>query len=453
MALALREYPLRYFEMGAEPSRGLLHDIGAVLGSRVAVLFFTVATSIVIARLLGPEGKGAISALLVYPTLMVSLAEFGIRQVVVLEVGRKVYSQSQVIGATLFLYVVNSVLGVAVVVIALTEISKSSFAAEYVLIAALLVPIQLAHKYASGVVLGSNKIAAFSFVTWLAPFATLVFTLVLVWLFRLSVLGALLSAVLGSVVVAVCTVYFVLNIVRSNPQLDFGLVISMLKLGFGYGAALFVMSLNYRIDIAMLERLRTIGEVGQYSVGVNLAELIWQVPAAIGVVVFARSAASRGSLEFSRAVARLYRVALVVSILVSLLIATLGPTVIQIFYGRDFTPAAEAMTFLLPGIVAMIAHKVLNMDLAGRGKPYAALFSFLPALLANILLNLLFIPAWGANGAAVASSISYTLAAVLFLFQYRQVTTLRLREVFAYSKADFDFLPRLAGQLISRRAR
>jgi Na+-driven multidrug efflux pump len=108
------------------------------------------------------------------------------------------------------------------------------------------------------------------------------------------------------------------------------------------------------------------------------------------------------------------------------------------------------MKFLVPGIVAIVVHKVLNMDLAGRGKPYVALWSFLPALALNIVLNLLLIPLWGAAGAALATSASYGIAAVGFLIHYSRETQVPLMEVVTYSRADFEFVPRLLGRLSAK---
>jgi len=80
----------------------------------------------------------------------------------------------------------------------------------------------------------------------------------------------------------------------------------------------------------------------------------------------------------------------------------------------------------------------MNMDLAGKGKPWIAMQAMLPALLFNIILNFIFIPKYGANGAALSSTISYAVAGLLFLWFYSIAVKIPIKEILVYKRADFD---------------
>ena len=80
------------------------------------------------------------------------------------------------------------------------------------------------------------------------------------------------------------------------------------------------------------------------------------------------------------------------------------------------------------------------MDLAGKGRPWVSMKAMIPALVLNIILNILLIKPYGAKGAALASTVSYTLAALLFLYFYSKETNLGIREILKFSKRDFDLL-------------
>ena len=88
----------------------------------------------------------------------------------------------------------------------------------------------------------------------------------------------------------------------------------------------------------------------------------------------------------------------------------------------------------------MILFKVLNQDMAGKGKPIVSLKVFLPTLIINIVLNILWIPKYGQNGAAISSSISYVVASLFFFRAYLKYTGIKFNECFRYSKKDFDFI-------------
>ena len=78
------------------------------------------------------------------------------------------------------------------------------------------------------------------------------------------------------------------------------------------------------------------------------------------------------------------------------------------------------------------------MDLAGRGKPWISMKAMLPALLLNIVLNLVLIPQYGANGASISSTISYTIAGLLFLFFYSKEVQIPIDQILSFKKSDFD---------------
>ena len=102
---------------------------------------------------------------------------------------------------------------------------------------------------------------------------------------------------------------------------------------------------------------------------------------------------------------------------------------------------------LLPGIVAFTVFKVLNMDLAGKGRPWVSLYVAVPAVLLNVALNLYFIPRYGANGAALASTVSYTVSALAFLIVYARAVDMPLGELLTYRRSDFDFFGKLRARL------
>jgi len=76
--------------------------------------------------------------------------------------------------------------------------------------------------------------------------------------------------------------------------------------------------------------------------------------------------------------------------------------------------------------------------LAGKGKPWIAMKAMIPSLIINIILNIITIPKYGANGAAFSSTISYSLAAILFLQLYSRETQMPLKTILNFSFKDFE---------------
>jgi Na+-driven multidrug efflux pump len=106
--------------------------------------------------------------------------------------------------------------------------------------------------------------------------------------------------------------------------------------------------------------------------------------------------------------------------------------------GESFRGSISVLRILLAGVLLLTIFKVMNTDLAGKGKPWVSLKAMIPALLINISLNVLWIPEYGAQGAALASTVSYSIAALLFLYFYSKEVDIPITTILSYKKSDFD---------------
>jgi O-antigen/teichoic acid export membrane protein len=95
------------------------------------------------------------------------------------------------------------------------------------------------------------------------------------------------------------------------------------------------------------------------------------------------------------------------------------------------------LNYLIPGVFFLTIFKVMNMDLAGKGKPWVSAKAMIPALLINVIMNFILIPKIGANGAAISSTLSYSFASLLFLYLYSRETGISISEIITFKKTDF----------------
>lgn len=217
----------------------------------------------------------------------------------------------------------------------------------------------------------------------------------------------------------------------------------MLGKGVFYALSFLTIQLNYRIDVVLLKVLSTPSEIGIYSLGVSVAELLWQIPLAASVVVMSRTANSTDRQAINQSTARLLRISLIIGLVLSAGIVLLSPWVVPLVFGSGYLPSVRVMQTIMPGILMIIVFRILSGQLAGAGRPDAALKAFAPALLLNVALNYLWIPQYGANGAVAATNISYSLASVIYLFVFSRISGMPLKELFRFRKEDWNFVQRL----------
>lgn len=423
-----------------EKTRSTGFNIVMTIATRFILLFGSFIVSIVLARLLGPEGKGIMTAVLVFPTLIASLADMGIRQSTAYYVGRKQYSLNDIISSISFLWLITTAGSMVSVLLYFYFGPSNHYSWDILIVALLIIPFKLIENYAKGIMLGRNQIGVINFSQIIHLIANYIFVFLFVWILDLNVLGALIAQVGISFTVAT---YYLIKVIpygkiRFKPIKPIPRKIFFR--GFSFAIVLFIINLNYKVDIMMLDYMVPSSDIGIYSVGVNFAELIWQIPSAVGMVIFSKSTTTVKQMDSVQRATSILRLVMPVMALAAIFIAILAPIVITVLYGNAFSESGNILRIMLPGVVFITISKVLHPELAGRGYPLFSLRVFVVTLILNIVLNLMFIPSFGIYGAAVTSTICYILAGLGFAFMYSKREGIPMKSTFILTKKDMDFV-------------
>jgi O-antigen/teichoic acid export membrane protein len=250
-------------------------------------------------------------------------------------------------------------------------------------------------------------------------------------------MGAIYSFLLSGTVVAIYGYILIRKSFRIRIRIHKDIIISLLKLGLLFSVSFFILQLNYRIDILLLEKLKDATEVGIYSIGASVAEQLWQLPLAIGIVVFSRTANSDDREAMKETTGVLLRLSILVSIVIAVLMFFLVPFLVPPIFGEAYTPSIRIIQLILPGVIMIVIFRILSGHLAGLGKPEITLYVFLPALILNVLLNLLWIPQHGGVGAAMATNVSYAAGSIGYMIIYSRILKTPLIHLIAFRASDF----------------
>jgi O-antigen/teichoic acid export membrane protein len=158
------------------------------------------------------------------------------------------------------------------------------------------------------------------------------------------------------------------------------------------------------------------------------------VPNALGVVMFSR--AVDPTADAGRTAAVLTRTTLALTILLALPAAAFGPRLVRFVYGSQFADAGVALRLIIPGVVAYSVVAVLSRYLSGRGRPGTGTLILLLGLATNVVANLILVPRLGILGAALASSLSYGLTALVMLAVFVRVSGRGVAETLIVRRSD-----------------
>jgi O-antigen/teichoic acid export membrane protein len=431
------------------PKRSFIKDSFSIFFTKIIVVVLSVAGVIILARGLGPENRGLLAALLIYPQLLIALTEGGMRQAATFYLGKKLAPEGEILAALILYVAIAGLLGYGLVLSLLSLVGNESFSFSMMLIAAAIIPTSLTVNTFRGYFLGKQEIARFNKSTWMERCLYIGLLLTLYLTETLSVITAVAATTAAAAFNAIQAWRYVKEINTAVLQLKLSVIWRMLKIGLVYAFALFLIIANYKINILLLELLSTPSEVGYYAVSVQVAELMWQLPGAIMLVLMSRSANNQDHTN-----AWPEKVALVCRLMIFTTIVSAIPLALVVKYGMvlalgvDYLPTINIIFILLVSTVFMVPFKSLNADLAGEGRPIISICILLPAVILNIVLNYYLIPSYGALGAATATLFSYALCGVLICIIYSSKKRIPIASLVIPRQTDFaHVLQKLRGCL------
>lgn len=410
---------------------GLLAGSITFLVSSLVIYLARFATSIVVARTLGVEGKGAYTLVLLVGGLLPMFFSLGINSAITyLTAGRK-FIASHLFLFSLFSSLFLGILGGILFYLAFYGFLSRSFLEGIgnweIYLVILVLPINLITLFLSSIIFGKQQLSAYNLVNVSRVISNLALQIISS-VNQGGVPGAILAWFFSNLIALLVTLWFLRHDYPSQIFYPRPITSPVLSFGVKSYFANLLNLFNYRLDSFLVNYYSGPGNVGLYSVSVSAAELIWYMPNAISSALFPKSSTLERQ-QAAKLTALACRQTLLVSSLLTLLFALAGPLFIPFIYGVAFQDSVPAFLWLLPGIFSLSLSKIISANLSGAGKPQYATYTSGITLGVTIGLDVALIPYFGINGAAIASSIAYIASAILAVSWFYKETQIPWKEV------------------------
>lgn len=243
-----------------------------------------------------------------------------------------------------------------------------------------------------------------------------VFSLILVFYFKIGILGFFLGGLAGTIL----TIIFAWQLIKNFIIFVFSRL--ELKKMFSYGIMLVPTAVAYYIfdlsDRFFLARMSTLHELGLYSLAVNISGIMMFFATALAQAwsPFALKLYAEEKDVYKKMYSRMMNYVMISFSFLSILIVLFNSEILKIITTPEYYEARKAIMFL---VISMLAYASTQVTLLGiaieRKTKYVALSAGIAALV-NILLNIVFIPKLGMVGAALATALSYIVLATMYYF-------------------------------------
>ncbi|MFA5032031.1 MAG: oligosaccharide flippase family protein [bacterium] len=413
------------------------NEVSRTIITQIFILLFGIGTSIVLNRLLGPTLKGELVALLVIPQLIVAFTNLGLGTSLSYHLGKGKYPEADIIKTNFVCSLVLGIIGVGIGWFVLrNSYPELNILFRYFILGMII--FGLWFDYLPDIFLGNGKMGVYNY--WHLLKAITEFLLIVV--FVLAITNKLQGAITG-IFIQNLSLWILSIILFMKLALKGKINFSYLKEGLNFGYKIFftnvLIFLSYRLDILLLKWLSNTTQIGYYSTAVSLAEKLWIIPGAISLVLYSKIVSSKNAENYdSNKVLRVTRISFWVITGIAIVSIFLIKPVIEILYSARFLPSVTPYIILLPGTIALVVVKLLMAEIVGKwGKPELSIIGMLIVVFTNIGLNLILIPKLNIAGAAIASTVAYTVQFVYFITVYNKVTHIPVKEIFALRKKDF----------------
>lgn len=173
--------------------------------------------------------------------------------------------------------------------------------------------------------------------------------------------------------------------------------------------------LNERGDLLILNAFVARSTLSSYAVAVAVTSVGFLIPRALAAVLVPRLAELQSSAKQKQSTSVVERSLrhIVVLMITTCLVLVGGLFLVPFVYGNTYTNALGLGLILVPGVALFGVASVLGATIVGHGKPHFPLFTALIVTPPTIAAYLLLVPHFGAIGAAITSTLSYSCTAVL----------------------------------------
>jgi O-antigen/teichoic acid export membrane protein len=395
--------------------------------TRILMIANSVVAGVIVARWLGAKGVGELAVINVAIATVVQIGSLGLPSsntyFIAQDPGRLRQAAINSVFVALF---IGGLLGIGLSSLAAARPDWFGFvSSDLIRIASASIPFQLITLIGLNILLAVGKIREFNMLDLAGQSFVLINALLALIVLRrgLATLVVLntAAAIVVSIVVAVLIAIAARKLARSEWRADLSLLARMIRYGIKFHVSILAGAIIFRADLLVVNHFRGADEAGVYSVATQFGMLLMLLPSVIATLLFPRVTAEQDARGETTALVTRYTALIT---FFCCLAAVPFSFLLPLIYGSAFTSATPLLLILLPGVYLVGIESVLVQHFNALGVPRAIPVYWVVTLVANLLLVFYLVPRLGAQGAAIASTLSYALIFALVARHFLAATGL-----------------------------
>jgi antigen flippase len=392
-------------------------EFASTLVTNIVIQACTLIQGILVARLLGPVGRGQFAAAILWPSLFAAMGGMGVGVALARRAGRAT-DLARVIRTGLVLTLLTGTVVMALCALAIPWLLPGADTivrnAAYVFL-----PFIVFHHVSLALIAIDQGAGWFSQMNWTRLIVNPVYLVLVIglWLAGIrDVFWFVVSLLIAGGAVALVRVGLALWYAPLPGPTE--PVKSVLREALPFGFAGLLNPLAASADKALLLYLLGTAQLGFYTVALTAASVVNSLAGAAGTVSFGMSTQVKDREGFDR-VARMFRFTAWTWLLAGLGVAVIIPIVLPLLYGAVFGPAIWPAILLIPAAALTGQASILEESMRAQGRAFVGLEARAAGLVVMIAMGWLLAPVVGIYGVVFAAIGSQAIVLIVMMFAAR----------------------------------
>ncbi len=424
--------------------RSLLHRISDGIPNTLlmngVIACAGLCSGVVLARSLGPGGRGEFATILLWTMALLTFGDLGLGFAFSYYIGKE---RASLDGVWTMSWLASLVWGFFIATVGALVIPWALHLTPNHRVLMCLgissVPFGLMTGYQSYLLLGGGFIKQSNIVRTLGTLSYAAGVCSFAVLGLSSIKNYILAYVASQIIVSIVGVGLVKKYLR--PQWHFQL--SLIKPVMLYGLKSYISTLmapaNLHLDQIIMTVWVSKEQLGIYVVAVSISAMVNPLYGALAVVVLPRVTLAKDLVSAGRQALRHMRIALIAGIPLSVLVIIAMPTILPLLFSHRFVQSVPAAQILMIAAVSQGAVIILGNSLRGLGHPGKTALSEGSGLILTVALLAALLPAYGSLGAAVSCLCSSSLVMILQVVFIMCISNLSWKELFCQECSSCSF--------------
>ena len=436
-----------------DPSLASAGAVAQSVVAKLAIVGLNALTGILSARALAPAGRGALSAMNLWPIFLGSALTFGMPSAITYHVRQNRERRSELLSAAMLIGLLSGIVGAIIGTIFLPRWIPQ-YSPETIFFARIFVwacPMQSLALIGRNALECQDDFTSSNKLLVVSPALTALALVVLILTHHMTPV----TAACAYVVVGLLPTFWMFSQLSRNYSLRLRELGNSCKKLLQYGLASYGVDLcgamALYVDQALVVRVLSPEAMGTYVVALSVSRMLNVFHTSVVMVLFPKSVGQDPGVV-REMTGRATRMSTLLTAITGLCVIAVGPQVLTLLYSAQYRSAGPVLRVLVIEVVLAGATTVLSQAFMALGKPAIVTALQLLGLLLTVPMVLLLAPHYGIFGAALALLLSTTFRFIFIMVSFPIFLKLPPPSVIPNTKDFSDLLRMVRRRLASRTA-